>query len=173
MLVCVAVTLFKLTHGASLFVCSEMFVVRKSTCSAILRKIVRAINNCFRHEISWPIGKRLQQVQHDFQQLCGLPSVVGAIDGMHINISKSRYGPKDYYYFKSRRYTLNYQAVVDSNKWFLDLYLDMPGSTNDARVLRRSSLYHLAMFENLFDARHAVEGFSPYLLGDNGYPLLP
>ena len=49
----------------------------------------------------------------------------------------------------------------------------MPGSTNDARVLRCSSLYHLAMSKNLFDARHAMEGFSPYLLGDSGYPLLP
>ena len=36
-LVHVAVTLFKLTHGGScLFVCGEMFVVGKSTCSVIL-----------------------------------------------------------------------------------------------------------------------------------------
>jgi hypothetical protein len=68
---------------------------------------------------------------------------------------------------------LNCQAVVDSNKRFLDLYLGMPSSTNDARVLRRSSLYHLATSQNLFDARDTVEGFSPYLLGDSGYPLLP
>jgi hypothetical protein len=61
----------------------------------------------------------------------------------------------------------------DNNKRFLDLYTGMPGSTNDARVLRRSSLYHLAISENLFDAHHGVDGFSPYLLGDSGYPLLP
>jgi hypothetical protein len=35
-LVRVAVTLFKLTHGASLFACSEMFAIGKSTCSAIM-----------------------------------------------------------------------------------------------------------------------------------------
>jgi hypothetical protein len=58
-LVCVAVTLFKLTHGASLFVCSEMFHVGKKTCSTILRQTVRGINNCFCHEINWPIGQRL------------------------------------------------------------------------------------------------------------------
>jgi hypothetical protein len=63
--------------------------------------------------------------------------------------------------------------MVDSNKRFLDLYVGMPGSTNDARVLRRSSLYHLAMSQNLFDSHYAVYGFSPYLLGDSGYPLLP
>jgi hypothetical protein len=98
---------------------------------------------------------------------------VGAIDRTHINISKLRYGAKDYYYFKSGGYTLNCQAVVDSNKRFLDLYLGMPGSTNDARVLQQSSLYHLAMSEKLFDACHDVEGFNPYLLGDSSYPLLP
>jgi hypothetical protein len=134
-LVRVAVTLFKLTHGASLLVYSEMFAVGKSTCSAILRETVWAINDCLRHEIKWPSGERLQQTQQDFQQLCGLPAVVGAIDGTHINISKPRHGAKDYYYFKSGGYTLNCQAMVDSNKRFLDLYLGMPGSTNDARVL--------------------------------------
>jgi hypothetical protein len=137
----VAVTLFKLTHGASLFVCSEMFDVGKSTCSAILRETVRAINECLQYEIQWPNGERLQQSQRDFQQLCGLPSVVGAIDRIHINISKPRYGAEDYYYFKSGGYTLNCQAMVDSNKQFLDLYLGMLGSTNDARVLRCSSLF--------------------------------
>jgi hypothetical protein len=35
-LVRVAVTLFKLTHGASLFVCSKMFAIEKNTCFVIL-----------------------------------------------------------------------------------------------------------------------------------------
>ena len=64
------------------------------------------------------------------------------------------------------------QAVVDNNKRFLDIYLGMPGSTNDAHIFWRSSLYHLAFWNNLFDARFAVDGFSPYLLGDSCYPLL-
>jgi hypothetical protein len=171
-LVRVALTLFKLTQGASLLVCSEMFAVGKSTCYAIMRGTVRAINEVLRHEISWPTGERLRQTQYDFQQLCGLPAVAGAIDGTHINISRPRYGAEDYFYFKSGGYSLNCQAVVDSKKRFLDLYLGMPGSTNDARVLRRSTLYHLGMSGELWDARNSIEGFSPYLLGDSGYPLL-
>jgi hypothetical protein len=51
-LVHLVVTLFKLTHGASLFVCSEMFAVGKSTCSAIIRETMRAINDCLHHEIN-------------------------------------------------------------------------------------------------------------------------
>ena len=88
-------------------------------------------------------------------------------------ISKPRHGATNTYYFKSGGYTLNCQAVVDSNKRFLDLFLGMPGSTNDSRMLRRSSLHHLAMHGNLFDRVNGDDGFSPFLIGDSGYPLLP
>ena len=115
----------------------------------------------------------MRLTQEKFANLCGLPAIVGAIDGTHMSISKPRHGLTDYFYFKSGGYTLNCQAVVDSEKRFLDLYLGMPGSTNDSRVLRRSSLYDRGMHNNLFDDQRGVEGFSPYLIGDLGYPLLP
>lgn len=172
-LVRVACTLFKLTHGANLTICSEMFAIGRSTVSRVLREVVHAINDSLRHEIMWPTGDRLRETQTKFSNLCGLPGVVGAIDGTHIAISKPAVGAPDYFYFKSGGYTVNCQAVVDSDKRFLDLYVGMPGSTNDSRMLRRSSLYHLAMHGNLMEAQYAVEGFTPYLLGDLGYPLLP
>jgi hypothetical protein len=75
-LVHVAMTLFKFTHGASLFVCSEMFAVGKSMCSTILRDTVRAINEVICHESSWPTGDTVLQIQHDFRRLCGLPTVI-------------------------------------------------------------------------------------------------
>jgi hypothetical protein len=115
----------------------------------------------------------LVESQLAFRDLCNLPAVVGAIDRTHIHIAKPAVGPEDYFYFKSGGYTLNFQAVVDSRKRFLDLYLGMHGSTNDARVLRRSSLYRLAMQENLIDVCHSMDGFPPFLLGNSGYPLLP
>lgn len=62
---------------------------------------------------------------------------------------------------------------MDSNKRFLDLFLGMPGSTNDSRMLRRSSLHHLGMHGNLFDRLNGVDGFTPFLIGDSGYPLIP
>ena len=133
----------------------------------------RAINIGLRHEIAWPTGSRLLQVQSDFKLMCGLSVVVGAIDGTHISISKPRVGPEDYFYFKTHGYTLNCQAVVDSRKIFLDLFLGMSDSTNDAKMLRRSSLYQLAMRGELFPPSLGRDGFAPYLLGDSGYPNLP
>ena len=140
----VACTLLKLAHATNMRMCSEMFAIGMSTVSNVIHDTCRAINIALRHEISWPTGNRLLQVQNDFKVLCGLPAVGGAIDGTHIHISKPRVGPEDYFYFKTHGYTLNCQAVVDSRKVFLDLFLGMPGSTNDSRMLRRSSLYQLA-----------------------------
>ena len=170
-LICDACTLFKLTHGASLIIWSEMFALGKSTMSLFLRDVVHAINECLRNEISWPTGDRLRDSQAAFKRLCGLQSVVGAIDGTHVHISKPKYVPTDYYYFKSGGYTLKCQA--DSEKRFLDLFLGMPRSMNDSRMLRRSSLHHQALHNNLFDRQHSVDGFAPFLIGDSGYPLLP
>ena len=136
--------------------------------------MVHAINNASRSKIQWPTGKELVETQNDFFRLCGLPTVVGAIDGSHVGISKPRFGATDYYYyFKSGGYTLNCQAVVDSRKRFIDLFLGMFGSTNDSCMLWCSFLFEKAQHANLFDACFGVSGFSPYLLGDNGYPLLP
>ena len=84
----VACTLFKLTHGANMTVCSEMFAIGRSTISTMLREVVNAINETLRHKIMWPTGRRLRETEAKFFQLCGLPCVIGAIDGMHLAISK-------------------------------------------------------------------------------------
>ena len=173
MLVRVACTLFKLTHDASLFICSELFAIGRSTVSLLLRDVVQAINITHRSEIAWPTGDKLIETEGGFHDLCGLPGVVGAMDGTHVSNCKPRNGSTDYFYFKSSGYTLNCQAVVDCNNRFLDLFLGMPGSTNDVRVLHRSFLYNKGMHGMLWDAGVSFEGFSPYLLVDSGYTLLP
>jgi len=61
----VACCLFKLTHGASLFVCSEMFAIGKSTVSAILREVVHAINDTLIQELQWPTPDRIRRNQEN------------------------------------------------------------------------------------------------------------
>ena len=65
------------------------------------------------------------------------------------------------------------QAVVDSNKRFLDLYIGMLGSINDSHILQRSTLYQRGYTGMLFDDDASVHRFHLYLIGDLGYPLLP
>jgi hypothetical protein len=158
-------------HGASLLICSELFAIGILTLSGSLWDVVHSINIHFREEIQFLQGNRLSNVMHDFEEFCGLPVVVGAIDGSHIHIRKPYLGPEDYFYFKSSGYSIQMQAVVDMHKRFLDVAVGMPGSTHDSRMLRRSALYERAENGTLFDPNLNVEGFSPFLLGDAGYPL--
>lgn len=68
----VACTIFKLTQGASLIICNEMFMVGQSSMSMILHNVVHAINIMLRGEISWPQGDiKLLKVEADFRRLCG------------------------------------------------------------------------------------------------------
>jgi hypothetical protein len=129
------------------------------------------VNIYFRQEIQFPRGNRLLNVMRDFEEFCGLPTVAGAIDGTHIHIRKPYVGLEDYFYFKSSGYSMQMQAVVDRHKRFLDVAVGMPGSTHDSCMLRHSALYQQAESGTLFDTDISVEGFTPYLLGDAGYPL--
>ena len=149
--------------------CSKLFAIDTSTIFNVVHDTCRAVNIALHHEFTWPTSTHRDQVQNDFKLLCGLPAVVGAIDGMHFSISKPRLGPKDYFYFKTHGYTLNCQAIVDNRNNFLYLFLGMSGSTNDTRMLRRSSLYQLAMRGELFRPSLGRDEFPPYLLGDSGY----
>jgi hypothetical protein len=110
-------------------------------------------------------------VLHNFEEFCGLPAVAGTIDGMHIHIHKPYVGSEDYFNFKSSRYTIQMQAVVDRHKRFLDVAVGMPGSTHDSHMLRRFALFQQAEGGTLFDPKVSVHGFTPFLLGDAGYPL--
>ena len=62
---------------------------------------------------------------------------------------------------------------MDSSKHFTDLFIGMPRSTNDAQVLRHSSLYYKVVHNKLWDPALKFDGFSPFLIGDSGYPLIP
>lgn len=165
--------LYKLTQGASLMMCEDSFDVGKSTVCEMLRDVVKAINVELRHKIEWPNGNHLLAVMEEFRTFCSLPGVVGAIDGTHFKIRKPPVSPEDYYYFKSSGFTIQCQVVVDRHRRFLDVSFGMSGSTHDVRVLKWSALYHFATNTNLFDAAYSHEGFSPYLIGDGGNPLLP
>lgn len=170
----VAAAIFKLVQGSNLNVVSEMFAIGPSTVSKVLREVVTAVNIVFKDEIRWPNSARALQNMEAFKDYCGLPGIIGTIDGTHFSISKPSHFPEDYYYFKSNGYSIVCQAVVDHEKRFLDLFVGLPGSVNDSRVLRRSGLFRKATDGRIVEGLAvSQDGFTPYLLGDKGYPLLP
>ncbi len=115
----------------------------------------------------------MNDVMESFKLWCGLPNVHGAIDGTHILISKLQiFLPHGYYFHKTWSYSIVVQPIINCNKKFLHLYVGLPSSVNDVKMLCKFALYRHAQFHGLFDPKKGVEGFPPYLLGDKPYPQL-
>ena len=151
-----------------------MFAIGHSAVSKVLREVITAVNIVFKDEIRWPNSARALQNMVAFKDYCGLPSVIGAIDDTHFSNSKPSHFAEDYYYFKSNGYNIVCQVVVDRDKRFLDLFVGPPGSVNDSKVLRRSGLFRKATNGRIVEGSAvSQDGFTPYLLGDKCYPLLP
>ncbi len=84
------------------------------------------------------MGDKMWPIMMDFKSLCGTLSVMGAIDGIHINITKLVVGfLEDYYYHKNGGYNIN-------SKRFLCIYVRLPRNVNGSFVLRKSKLYQCA-----------------------------
>jgi hypothetical protein len=165
--------LYKLAQGASLLQCSESFAIGKSTVGLLIREVVAAINRVFGNIIRWPRGQEMREVMLEFKKWCGIPLVHGAIDCTHIGISKPTEFPEDYYYFKKGAYSIVAQAVVDCKKQFTNLFVGLPGSVNDSRVLRKSALWEHVMHRRLLHPDSGcLEAVPPFLLADKRYPLL-
>lgn len=89
-------------------------------------------------------------VSHIF---AGLPGVIGAVDGTHIQILKPTRCPETYFNRK-KFYSLNVMLVCDSNEHFTYYSVGSPGSFHDARVFRRSKLEERV--DNLPEDRHIL-----------------
>jgi hypothetical protein len=66
------------------------------------------------------------------------------------------------------------QGIVDAQKRFTDIFVGLPGSVNDSRILKKSGLHCRVVNGGLIndDLPHTGD-IPPYILGDKGYPLLP
>jgi hypothetical protein len=65
------------------------------------------------------------------------------------------------------------QAIVDQRKWLFDIFVGMPRSMTNARMLHLSPTYHKATLGNVFHEQNSHEWIKPYMIGDKGYLLLP
>lgn len=74
----------------------------------------------------------------------GFRGVMGCIDGSHIKINRPKID-EEVYVNRKGYHSLLLQGVVDHRKLFIDVYCGEPGSLHDARLLRKSALYHKAV----------------------------
>ncbi len=81
-----ACVIYKLSRGSKLLTCSKLFALNKSIIGLVIHKVVITINNLFTNLISWPMGGNMEVVMLKFKDLLNVHH--GAINGMHISISK-------------------------------------------------------------------------------------
>ncbi|WAR28222.1 HARB1-like protein [Mya arenaria] len=94
-----------------------------------------------------------------FYTLCGIPRVLGAVDGTLVPII-APHDNEEVYVCRKGYHALNIQAVVNSNMRFNDVVARWPGSANDAGI-----------FDNCGLKRHLELNDVGMLLGESGYPL--
>ncbi len=131
----VCCAMYKLAQGANFLVCNELFAMGKYIVSFILHEFVYAINQVYVGLMKWPEEPTMTLVMEDFFKWCGLPSVIGVVDGAHISIPRPQRVHAVDYYHKTSRYSIVAQAVVDCNKRFIYVYVGFFGSVNGFRVL--------------------------------------
>jgi hypothetical protein len=79
------------------------------------------------------------KVMKEFEQACGFPKVIGAIDGTHIKIRAPK-EHSDSYINRKGFHSMDVQLVRDSRGLFTHCYAGHVGSVHDARVFWNSSV---------------------------------
>lgn len=157
--------LFWLGCGTSYRVLSQVFHVPLSTVGDIVNSMRDDIvHHLMQEVIKFPQENELQHIGLQFGLLANsavFNTAVGAIDGCHVKVMVA--GPnKNEYYNRKCDFSIQFQAIVDHEGKFLNIYAGYPGSVHDSRVLRASSVYR--------ESKYPPHGY--FILGDGGYPLL-
>ncbi len=171
----VAITLYRLAHGASFHMLQSQLGVGVSTANYICAEVTTAIVT-FLHPryIRFPSGDRLHLTMNRFLANHQMHMCVGALDGSHIPIIAPHHFPEDY---RNRKgfHSINLQGCVDYAGLFIDIFVGFPGMAPDSRVFRHSSFSSRIDDGTLFpsDLTRTIQGVHvpPHILADPAYGL--
>ena len=145
---------------------SLKFGIGRATVFRALRRVTYALHCAAPRFIKWPRNGSAIRVIERFQQLCGFPNVIGAIDGTHIKI-RAPVTDADSYINRKGFHSMNVQVICTSSGVFTHCYAGQAGSVHDARVFRNSPVArYLEMPGNYFPN-------NSYLIGDAAYAIHP
>ncbi|XP_068083013.1 putative nuclease HARBI1 [Anabrus simplex] len=142
---------FQLIVGDCVRVC-------KATVCRIVHRVSAAIAALARHYIVFPSVEERPKVIKDFYELSNFPSVLGALDCIHIRIL-SPGGERSELFRNCKGYfSVNVQTIVAVNHLIRDIVACWPGSIHDSKCQIRAD----------FEIGRITDGIH---LGDNGYLL--
>ncbi len=155
-----------LATGAQFSVLSDAHGVHKSTVCRAVKRVVAAINEFVLPDVvKWPTDRAdIRSIIDAFHREKGMPSVIGCVDGTHVNIRRP-YEHENQFVNRHGNHSLNVMVVCGPNLKFYYQSARWPGSVNDSRVWRNSNLA-----ERLQSGWNLIPG--GIILADSGYPNL-
>ena len=111
----VAVALWRLATGDSFKSCGLQFGIGMSTVKTICSEFERSLLRLKDHFIKFPLTRQeLQELMDEFEEEYGIPQIVDAIDGCHIEINAPPINHEDYFNRK-QQYSVNLQGIISCN----------------------------------------------------------
>lgn len=74
----------------------QRFNVSKGTAITAVRRVAKALCKLSQRYIMWPNEYNIEDIVYGFSRARNFPSVIGAIDGTHINIPAPKENPEAY-----------------------------------------------------------------------------
>lgn len=120
----VAVALYKLASCAEYRVIANQFGISKSAVHKYVYAFCIALNAEFKDELAMPSEQEAKSISRDFETMCGIPNIIGAIDGTHVPILPPKDGYRDFVNRKGWP-SYNVLAIVDNAYKYVVRYLFM------------------------------------------------
>ncbi|KAL2346569.1 hypothetical protein Fmac_000569 [Flemingia macrophylla] len=168
----VAVCLWRLATGDPLSMVSRRFGLGISTCHKLVLEVCTAIKTVLMPKyLIWPDIAALRNIKGEFENITGIPNVVGSILTLHVPIIAPKTSVSAYFNKRHTErtqkscYSVTIQGAVDHRGVFTDVCIGWPGSLRDNEVLEKSALFQRANSGGL-----NLSGF--WVVGGCSYPLL-
>lgn len=159
--------------GGSVYDVAPLFGLSVAAVYKYVWEVIDAINSLAELAIIYPSSHaKQQQIANGFaaKSMASFDCCAGAVDGILIWIERpsksqcsiAKVDPSKFFCGRKHKFGLNCQAVCDSEKRFLDISIQFPGSTADCIAFEGMDLYRRLREDNFLK-----DGLC--LFGDNAY----
>ena len=137
-------TLIYIACGCSMRVVGMITGCARQTVQKHVRKVLKVLSShVFHRQVKIPTGADADAVTADFLNRCGIPEIIGAIDGTHIPMLRPDIDNMDYMNRKGF-YSMVFQAVaIGTTLQFIEFSGGWAGSIGDSSMFKVSSLYKM------------------------------
>jgi len=119
-------------------VIGDLFGVSVFAACTVIHKVSRAIAKLKRQFLSFP--ENLADIKRKFYDVGHFPGVIGAIDCTHVRIICPNKENAMAFVNRLQFYSINVEAVCDSDAFITNIIARWPGSTHDSRIFENSNI---------------------------------